>query len=300
MTLEQGPELNRLIDPSIALGWQYRWGLMKLLLPVLFFSWLLVVESALLKAWLVNKLHGDILAMLVGSGAGMFLAILVALEIQIRIRQRSKRVIQIEEKRIVVKPARNQIVPWKRVRKFQFEPVPDVPGLMKLKLFLNGRPNQKSTERAFWVMVLEKTSAMRELTGFLQKKKTEGPTDFELEILERPAVPETSTPFVFLGMTIFMAGWYLMVHGLPILFAILGGGHHASDERSRLSPEEIARLKHFILNHFSSPEEFRHFFLALSIGLTVAGVALMVSGRWLAKRKVANEPGAAAGSGSGS
>ena len=300
MTLEQGPELNRLVDPSIALGWQYRWGQMKLLLPVLFFSWLLVVEIALLKAWLVNKLHWDILAMLVGLGAGIFLVIWAALEIQIRIRQRSKRVIQIEEKRIVVKPARNQIVPWKRVRKFQFEPVPDVPGLMKLKLLLKGRPNQKSSERVFWAMVLEKTSATRELMGYLQKKKTEGPTDFELEILERPAVPENPAPFVFLGMTVFMTGWYLMVHALPILFAILGSGHHDSDERSRLSPEEIARLRHFILNHFSSPEEFRHFFLALSIALTVAGVALMISGRWLAKRKAASEPGATVGSGCGS
>lgn len=300
MTLEQEPELNRLIDPSISLGWQYRWGLMKLLLPALFFSWLLVVEIVLFKAWLVNKLHWDILAMLVGLGAGMFLVHLAGLEIQIRIRQRSKRVIQIEEKRIVVKPARNQIVQWKRVRKFQFEPVPDIPGLMKLKLFLKGRPNQKSSERAFWAMVLERTLTMQELMGCLQKKKTEGPTDFELEILERPAATENPAPFVFLGMTVFMAGWYLMVHGLPILFAILGGGHHSPDERSRLSPEEIARLRHFILNHFSSPEEFRHFFLALSIALTVGGVALMISGRWLAKRKAASEPGTTFGSGCGS
>lgn len=128
MTIEQKPELNRFVDPSITLGWQYRWGQMKLLLPVLFFSWLLLVETALLKAWLVNKLHWDILAMLVGSGAAILLFVCAALEIQIRIRQRSKRVIQIEEKRIIVKPAKNQMVPWKRVRKFQFEPVPDTPG----------------------------------------------------------------------------------------------------------------------------------------------------------------------------
>jgi hypothetical protein len=300
MTLEQGPELNRLVDPTIALGWQYRWGQVILLLPVLFFPWLLVVEIALLKAWLVNKLHWDILAMVVGLGAGMFLVILAALEIQIRIRQRSKRVIQIEEKRIVVKPARNQIVPWKRVRKFQFEPVPDTPGLMKLKLFLKGRPKQKSSERAFWAMALEKTSAMQELMGYLQKKKTEGPTDFELEVLERPATIENPAPYLFLGMTVFMAGWYLMVHGLPVLFAMLGGGHHDSDEHSRLSPEEIARLRHFILNHFSSPEEFRHFFLALSIALTIAGVALMISGHWLARRKAAGEPCTTSGSGCGS
>lgn len=298
MTLEQKPELNRFVDPSITLGWQYRWGQMKLLLPVLFFSWLLLVETVLLKAWLLNKLHWDILAMLVGSGAVFLLFVCAALEIQTRIRQRSKRVIQIEEKRIIVKPAKNQMVPWKRVRKFQFEPVPDTPGLMKLKLLLKGRPNQKSSERAFWAMVLEKTS-MQELLGFLQKKKTEGPTDFELETLERPAASENPAPFVFLGMTIFMAGWYLMVHGLPILFAILGGGHHDPDERSKLSPEEIARLRHFILKHFSSLEEFRHFFLALSIALTVAGVALMISGRWLAKRKAASEPGATTGAGCG-
>jgi len=299
MTIEQKPELNWLVDPSIALGWKYRWWQMKLLLPILFFSWLLVVEMALFKAWLANKLHWDILAMLVGLGAGMLLVILAALEIQIRIRQRSKRVIQIEEKRIVVKPAKNQTVPWKRVRKFQFEPVPDTPGLMKLKLLLKDRPNQKSSERAFWAMALEKTS-MQELLGCLQKKKTAGPTNFELEILERPAAPENPAPYVFLGMTVFMAGWYLMVHGLPVLFAMLGGGHHDPDEHSRLSPEEIARLRYYILNHFSSPEEFRHFFLALSIALTIAGVALMISGHWLARRKASSELGAAAGSGCGS
>lgn len=299
MTIEQKSELNKFVDPSIPLTWTYRWRQLKNSLPIWIFSFLFFLEIGFFRAWLADKIPWDRLAVLLGIWPVMILFVLAVAEIQTRIQQRFKRVIQIMDNKIIVKPAKNQFIRWERISKFQFEPIPETPSLMKLKLFLHGRPNKETSGRAFWSMVLENPSQMQELMGCLQEKKTEGPTDFELEVLEYPAAPENPTPFRFLGMTVYMAGWYLMVHGLPILFAILGGGHHDPDERSRLSPEEIAKLRHFILNHFSSPEEFRHFFLALSIALTVAGVALMILGLWLAKRKAASEPGAAVGSGCG-
>ena len=59
---------------------------------------------------------------------------------------------------------------------------------------------------------------------------------------------------------------------------------------SKLTAEESAKLRHFIAAHFSSREEFHHFFLTLSIVLIVAGIILMILGRRLMKRRTQVTP----------
>jgi len=290
MTLEQKPELNRFVDPSIPLTWNYRWRQLKLALPVLIFTWVLLLEMGLFNGWLADKLQWDQMAVLVGVCSAMFLVVFAAGEIQIRIQQRSKRSIKIKDKKIVVQPAKNSMVRWGKILKFQLEPIPETPGLTKLNLFLHGRPNQKPSGRAFWSMVLENPSQQQKLVCYLQIKRTETPSDYEIEILGSPALPKSPAPFPFLEMMLFMGGFFLLLHGIPMLLAILGEHHRDPGEPSKLSPEQIAKLQQVILNHFSSREEFRHFFLMLGSGLTMAGCILLFLGWWLMKRRTQAAP----------
>ena len=284
MTIEQRPELNRFVDPSIPLTWNWRWRQLKMTLPIWCFALAWLIEIWLFKAWLASKLALDGLAILLGAWLVMILFTFGMAEIQTRIQQRSKRIIQFKDNKIIVKPAKSGLVLWKRVAKFQFEPIPEMQGMTKLKLFLHGRPNEKMAGRTFWAMVLENPSQVQELVRYLQTKRTESPIGYEIEILERPAL-EPSVPFPFIGMSLYMGGMFLLLHGGPMLLGLLNHDHHDSDGDSKFTPEERAKLHQFLARHFSNKEELRHFFLTLSICLIVAGIALLVSGWWLMNRK---------------
>jgi hypothetical protein len=289
MTIEQKSELNRFVDQSIPLTWGYRWRQLKMLLPILVFTCVYLLEMGIGRAWLTNKLSFDFILTLFGGCLVLFLFIFGMLEIQNRTGQRSKRVMQIEDKRIIVRPAKNQFIRWKRISKFQLEPIPEAPGLMKLKVF--GLASKKHG-RAIWSMVLENPAQVQELIGFLQKRAVEIPTNYQIELLERPAPMEHPVRFSFLGSSIYLSGMFLLLHGVPMLFATMGRSPHDSDRNSKPSPEQIAKLHQFILNHFSSKEEFRHFFLTLGSGLTMAGCILLFWGWWLMNRKPVSEPNA--------
>ncbi|HTY88490.1 MAG TPA: hypothetical protein VMB80_13565 [Candidatus Acidoferrum sp.] len=291
MTIEQKPELNRFVDPSIPLTWDYRWRQIKILLPIWFFSLLLLLEIGLFRAWLADKLQWDRLAVLIVAVPTMFLFVLAVAEIQTRIQQRSKRVIKVEDQRIILKPAKHSFIRWKQISKFQFEPLLEDSGLMKLKLFLCGRPSKRNSGRAFWSMVLERPTQVQELTDCLQKRRMEAPADFQVEVLEKPLPPEQAGPIPFLGMSLYWGGVLLLLHGVPLLFiGLTDGGHHDSENDSDLAPNEKAKLGRLILKYFHTIEELRHFYIVAGGVLTVLGLLLLIWGWLLMNRKPQTTP----------
>ena len=237
MTIEQRPELNRYVDPSIPLTWVYRWRQFKIILPVWVFICVVMIESALYRAWLSNKLNPDVCLAVAGGCLFIPSILFGGIELQIRIRQRSKRTIQVTEKRIAIQPARNRFVRWERISKFQFEPVAGAPGLTKLNLFLSGQ----TLPRPIWSMLLE-SSQKQELLRYIQTKKTETPTNYEVEVQERPGQPERGIPYPFFGASLYLGGLFCMLHGLPLLLGTLGSGQHGSNGDSKLTAEESAKL----------------------------------------------------------
>jgi len=282
MTIEQKSELNRFVDQSIPLTWAYRWQQLNILLPLWMFISVGLLEMGFLKAWLADKFSFVFFLTFFGESLLLLLFFFGMMEVQNRIGQRSKRVIQINDDKIIVRPAKNQFIRWKNISKFQLEPIPEAPGLMILKLF--GLASKRPS-RTIWSMVLENPAQVQELIGCLQKRKAEVPTDYQIEVLEKPVPLEHPARFSFLGSLIYWGGALLLLHGVPMLFAMLDRSHHDSDGNSKLSPEESTKLGHFIWKHFSSKEEVRHFFLTLSIVLIVAGVFLLILGWWLMNRK---------------
>jgi hypothetical protein len=284
VTIEQRSELNRFVDPSIPLTWEGRWRQIQMTLPLWVFSFVCFFEMVLFRGWLAENLSLDFLLTCMGGFLFLLFICFGGIETQVRIRQRSKRVIQFKENKIVVRPARIQSVPWKGVAKIQFEPIPEAPGMTKLKLFLPDRSNKRVSGRVFWAMILENCQR-QDLLRYLQTKKTDALIRYQIEVLERPSTPESPARFPFLGMSLYTGGIYLLLHGGPMFLASLNSVHHDSGGNSKLTPEEAAKLQRFIARHFSSYAEFHHFFLTLGIGLTIAGLVLLITGWRLMKRK---------------
>jgi hypothetical protein len=243
------------------------------------------LKIGLFSAWLSDRL--DFLFFVESLAVCLIFPILILgiAEIQTRFEQRSKRLIKFQEKKIILKPCKSDSIPWKKVAKFQFEPIPETPRMVTLKLFLHGFPNQSMTRRVFWQMALENPSQAEELERYLRDKKVETPTKYEIEVLEGPAPAEDPRPFPFLGMSLWFGGAYFLLHGVPGLALAFDKSPHPSGGNSQFTPEASAKLGHFFARHFSSLAEFRHFFLLLNIGLIIAGVLLLILGQRLMKRQ---------------
>jgi hypothetical protein len=279
MTVEQKPELNRFVDPSIPLTWGYRWRQLKMTLPIWIFSWLCFLETALLKAWLADKLSPDFALTLLGAFLFLLFFIFGIVEVAIRIQQRSKRVMRIDDKSITVKPARNQFIRWKHISKFRFEPITEAQSLTKLSVF--GLALKRISRRARWLIVMDSPTQVRELISYLQMKKAAASAVYEIEILENPSQSEASIPFPYLGMSLYWSGTYLLLHGVPLLFVAFAGGH--SDTNT--TEEQRNKVGRVIAAYFSNVEQLRHFYVGLGLALTGFGIALLVWGRWLMGRK---------------
>ena len=140
-------------------------------------------------------------------------------------------------------------------------------------------------------MVLENQSQLQDLVHYLQTKKTEAPTDYEIEILERPALPVSTAPFLFLGMALNMGGLFLLLHGMPLLLIGLGNGnHHHSEDDSQFTPNEMAKPGRFLLKHFHTLEELRHFCIVAGGVLTFLGLLLLIWSWLLMNRKTQAAP----------
>ena len=284
MTIEQKSEFNRFVDASIPITWAWRRRQFKIILPIWCFIWVCYLEMGIIAAWLNDKLTWDFISKLLGGLLAFTGTMWTLIEILVRLRHRSKRILKIEDKRIVVSPAKNGFIPWKKVCRFQFEPIPELPNIQKLTIFLRGFKKQNQSERPFWMMVLEQPSQAHELANHLEAKRSETSSNFEIVTLSEPSKPSQGRSFPFLGMSLIMAGLYFLLHGIPLLGVALEKSHH-SDGNRKMGVQAAAMVKNFVRQHFSNFQELHSFTLHLSISLIVVGLALYFLGLKLSSRK---------------
>jgi hypothetical protein len=277
MTIEQKPKLNRFVDPSIPITWAWRWRQFKFVLPIWCFIWVCYLEMGIIAAWMNDKLTWDFISKLFGGLLAFTGIMWTLIEFLVRLRQRSKRILKVEDKRIVISPAKNGFVPWKRVCRFQFEPIPELPDSRRLVIFLRGFKKQNQSERPFWMMLLEQSSEANKLAGYLEAKRNEAGCNFEIIILKKPSNPPQCKPFPFLGISFTMAGLYFLMHGIPLLGVALEKIHH-SDGNRKMGMQATTTIKNFVQQHFSNIQEFYDFILKLSIAFIVAGLVLYFLG----------------------
>jgi hypothetical protein len=272
--IEQRAELNRLVDPSIPLTWEWRRRQLEMLLPVWCFILACIFEMALLRD-LVTRKPTVSYAPIFAACAFLLFFLLGMCEIEARMRHRSKRVIQLKERAIIVRPACHQFIRWKDVARFQLEPVPEMPGITKLKLYLARKKPPAAISQPVWSMALEQPQK-QELLRLLQARKAEGPVGYQVECLEQPKLETKPKPFPAFGLWVNMTGGYLLLHGVVLLPVALKKNPQSADRGSMFNSEMSEKIGRFVARHFSSEAEWHHFLLIFAVALIVAGAALYV------------------------
>jgi hypothetical protein len=285
MTIEQKPELNRLVDSSFPITWPKRWRAFKLTLPIWVFMWVCTIEMGVLNAWLTNRPTADLISSLTGGLLGGFVALWGVFELALWFEGRSKRILQVQEKRLMVRPTKHQYIRWKALAKIQFEPIAENPTLTKCSVFVYF--SKRVPEARRFRIVIESPAQVRELIQTLEAKRQATGTNFKIVALENPEPPPAVVPLTIFAFSLFLAGFYLLLHGLPLLGIALTPRNHEPNNHPEFDPE-VAKLGRFLADHFSSVEQMHQFYLWTGIILTVAGLALMF---WRS-RLPAGKPGA--------
>ena len=285
MTIEQKPELNRYIDPTIPLTWVYRKRAIMVMLPVVIFLWVTAFERVLLMVLTSNPLKQDTMwGAFGGLVAGLlFITALIfgGMEWATRLQHHAKRKLQILENRIVITPARTKFIKWKRIVKFQFRPVISAPNLTILEVFAKiqiSRPLR-------WAMVLDNPDQVQELVRQLKGGKLESHLDYEIEMLKEPVEMGPLPPVSVWGGIISVGGVVFLLNGIAMFMAWMSlSGFISPPEPSHAHAS--SPLSRFVAAHFSSREEYIQFLLTLGVSLSAVGVGLMVWGKRIAKRTI--------------
>ncbi len=273
MTIEQKPELNRLADSSFPITWPKRWRAFKLTLPIWVFCLVCLVETSLIRAWFTNRLSWSFIPQLVVGLFFLFALMWGIIELQLWFYARSKRILQVQEKRIMVKPAKHQYIRWKALAKIQFDPIAENSSLTKCSVFIYF--SKRVPEARRFKIVIESPAQVRELIQALEAKRQATGTDFKIVVLENPEPPPAVVPLTAFAFSLFLAGFYLLLHGLPLLGIALMPRSHEPNNHPEFDPEQVAKLGRFLADHFSSVEQMHQFYLWTGIVLTVVGLALM-------------------------
>lgn len=259
------------MDDSIPITWSRRWRTLKLIGPVLAFitlSGLLLVGSTAFKSWVEGlpfevSFFGILIAVLVLPG-GVFLIS----EMQLRISHRSKRILEIGTKGIIIRHyERQNQIPWTSIYSIQIEPITGHSELSKINiLFVSGK---KSKIPKTWSIALERSTQLPQLVSEL-KRRYQSQDSFAFQEFHEPLPPGKPRPIPNLWPS--MIGAFLLLLGLPLVFVTLS--NHASDSNNdppKNEPPEA--FQNFIYDHFKTPEELDRFFLIT--GSVLSGLGLL-------------------------
>lgn len=288
MTIEQRPELNRLIDPFLIAPWEYRWQRVKLLMPFWLFWFLFLLELSLVAMWLSDKPVLEALAIAVGGSLAPFVFVFALIEVGNRFGHREKRRIKFEPDTILVGSSpKGRPLHWNEVVKFQFEPVSALLGATKFFIFRRDsrkRKGRAQRDRIVGALIMENAGQARGLLDYIRNRKAESSMNFEIAVLDAPSPLWEFPARAFWGLMVMMMGYFLLVHGFPILVKSLGVPVESSHQ-FELSPAQATKVQHFMRKHFPTYAAFHQFFLTLGIGLTVAGIVLMLWGCQMGKQR---------------
>jgi len=273
MTIEQRPELNRLIDPSIIAPWKYRWSLIRPLLPIVLGMFIFFGEWGLFFGWLA----GDFRLAATLTGIGLFIALSPLLLIAIFMRILAaifylvnypakfpvKEEITFNEDKIILGPD-GRSVKWDDVYQFQFAPIAEASSLTKFSL--SRLSSRKKRKTVLCQLVIENPVQARKLMDYLYHRKAAGSFNYDISVLDHPA-PLFKPQLPFLSDLAGATGMVIFMDGMLILLDIFDSFHL----------NRFVKWQRFITHYFSSPAEFHLYCLVLGASLAVAGFWLQ---RW--------------------
>jgi hypothetical protein len=274
MQFEQPAELNWLVDRTIPLTWPVRRRAIGPVMPLLVCCSVILMEQVALRLWLSNRSLASELPLILVCAMVPILSVMAAFELQVRITRRNKRTINFDPKRISISPAKYNRVPWNRVRSWRFEPLSQAQGLSKLTFEYGIGMNGKQARE--WSIALRQNNQEHEILSELEHYRQIGLNKAQLVRLSAPFVP-VDPKRRLRSMIAAAVGFYLLVHGCPLLFlGLFPGPRHADEARqdSQFTANERAKFQQIIARTFSSRQQFQHFLLLAGGGLTAAGAGL--------------------------
>jgi hypothetical protein len=288
MKFEQPASLNRYVDPTIPINWALRWRVLKPVLPLLVCCSVLFIEQLALRMWLQGRSLISELPLLLLCAISPIPMVMAAVEVQLRVAQRTKRTLTLESKGISLSPAKCNRVAWNRVRAWRLEPLADNLGMSKLTVEYS--LDKKGERRREWLMVLQRpeqeTGLLAELRFFGQVVANADPgiqrTDRGKLVMSRRFMR---------GMIAISLAFWCFVHGLPLLGVGLLHSKTRPDTpraNSKFTDEEIAKLRQTVVRYFNSGDQFRRFILITGGGLTALGVGLYFLGIYSMKEEISS------------
>jgi len=287
MTFEQPGTLNRFVAEPLPVNWTSRWKSVRISLPLLAFITICLAEVPAS----IMLTHGRFVPMMflpALAPAAFLLALhLVLNELKLR-GQNGKRLLSVLDKGINFSTIPRPTVRWPKVVAFWFEDVPGAQELKKLTVEYFGDRTKKFPR--LYSMVLDKRDQYPALLSELKLVQQQFQLTFRIE-LDRPLPARPSPRNPVLGLSLFLAGFLFLIHGVPLFLVPLT--HHKGEPRNadpseRWTPQQQEKFDSFIKAHFSSVSEFRHFFIGTGFVLTTIGIGLMICGNWV-QRRIAEE-----------
>jgi len=275
---EQPRQLNRFVDESIPLTWMYRWETLRSVAPILVWCGLCGMEMVAvtaLRGWLDGiPSKGVALPLFVGA-VGPFLILVLVMEASLRMSQRTKRVLEIDDKGIVTQHTKRRRVPWDRVVAFQIEPIPGETGLEKVNVCR--APDRNSKVQRSWSIALERKVQLQLLLSELQRRH-EAHDCFAVQEFHEPLPSKRTNRAATIPMFFWLLGVTLLLHGLPLIRLGLSSDRGPQNP-PRHENEPPAAFGRFILEHFKSVAEMRKAMLVSGTILTGVG-ALCYAWGW--------------------
>jgi len=259
-------------------NWHSRWKFIRIFIPLMAFTAICLAEQVGLTLWKQDRFELTALAIVLVVPLVIMAFLLVLNEIKLRGGQGSGRFLNVIEKGISFQPGGRPLIRWPKVTAFWFEDIPGEAQLSKVTIEYFGDRKTRLPRRQ--PMALDKKTQCPALLAELKLLQQQHGLGFRIEPQQAP--PGRPVPRnLVLGLSLSLAGFLFVMHGVPLLMLALSGDSKAShppDSNDRWSPKQQQMVHDFIHGHFSSKAEFKKFLLVTGGGLTAVGVALMGCG----------------------
>jgi hypothetical protein len=278
MTFEQPTSLNRFVAEPLPLAWISRWKLIRIYLPLLAFSAICLTETVNFTLWTRGELELSRLWPVLLVPACLLAVIFILNEIRLRSSKGANRFLKVIENGISVYASGRPVICWPKLVAFWFEDIPSEPQFSKVTMEYFGDRKTKLPRRSS--LVLEKRTQCPALLSELKLLQQQHNLNFRIE-LNQPMPPRKPPRNLVLGLSLYLAGMLFLMPGMPLFLVPLmhrpGESQH-SGSTDDWSPKQKEKLDRFLIAHFSSKTELKHFMLESGGVLTTIGIALMIWG----------------------
>lgn len=291
MTFEQPAGLNRSVTEPMPLTWSSRWKFIRIFLPLLVFITICSLEILIVKMWMMGEVKFSFLWLALLPSGFLLIVLLILGEIRLRDSQGNRdQLLNVLDNGISFYPNKRPLIRWPKVVAFWFEDIPGKSQLSKVTIEYFGERRTKFPRRA--ALALDKKNQCPALLSELQLFQQQHNLKFGIE-LDRALPARRPLRNPVWGMSLFLAGFFFLMHGAPLILAPLShqdGKPHQSESGDEWSPKQQKKVAKFLQSHFPTRAEFDHFTLEIGCVLSAIGVGLMVLGNVVQKQRVDKQP----------